>query len=143
MDDDEIVEVGHSSASVIDTPTFLCEICVEHRPLYDSFNLKGCTHFYCIKCTVRYVASKLDDNVTCISCPLSGCGGVLEPEYCRDILPKGVFDGLGIALCESVIDGVKKFYCPFKDCLALLINEIGEEEGIEKSVCPLCKENFA
>ncbi|XP_048228344.1 uncharacterized protein LOC8259039 [Ricinus communis] len=122
------------------SPTFICDICVEEKALNDSFNLKGCTHFYCIDCTVRYVTSKLDDNLISISCPGSDCEGMLEPEYCRQILPQDVFDRWGIALCESLIDGSQKFYCPFKDCSGLLIDDTGME--IEKSECPFCKRSF-
>ncbi|KAF2285116.1 hypothetical protein GH714_037952 [Hevea brasiliensis] len=100
----------------------------------------GCTHFYCTKCTVRYITSKLDENITSISCPVSACEGILEPDYCRDILPKDVFDRWGIALCESVIDCSQKFYCPYEDCSVLLINDTRVE--VENSVCPFCKREF-
>lgn len=71
---------------------------------------------------------------------MSSCPGVLEPEYCRVILPKEVFDRWGIALRESVIDDSKKLYCPYVDCSALLVNDSGEE--IEKPCCPFCKRAF-
>ena len=81
-----------------DSPTFICDICIEEKDLFDLFNLKGCTHFYCSGCTVRYATSKLDDNVTRISCPISDCQGMLELEFYRQILPKYVFDRWGVAL---------------------------------------------
>ncbi|XP_050215893.1 E3 ubiquitin-protein ligase RSL1-like [Mercurialis annua] len=121
-------------------PSFVCEICVEQKGLNDSFNLKGCTHFYCSECTVNYVKSKLDDNITSISCPISDCAGVLEPEFCREILPEEVFNRWGLALCESLIDGSLKFYCPYKNCSGLLINDTGVE--IQQTDCPLCKRAF-
>ena len=52
------------------TPTYVCEICFEPRHLDVSFNIKGCAHFYCIECTIMYIESKLDDNVTRIPCPV-------------------------------------------------------------------------
>ncbi|CAK7352290.1 unnamed protein product [Dovyalis caffra] len=139
-DDGEFHKVGECSDSGTDSPDFVCEICIERRDLYDSFSLKGCAHFYCIECIIRYVASILDDNRAVISCPASDCPGVLEPEYCRVILPKEVFDRWGIALCESVIDVSKKLYCPYMDCSALLVNDTGGE--IERSYCPFCKRAF-
>ncbi|XP_065850704.1 E3 ubiquitin-protein ligase RSL1-like [Euphorbia lathyris] len=123
-----------------DSPSFVCEICVEPKALIESFSLKGCSHFYCTQCVVSYVASKLDDSITRISCPVTKCEGVLEPEYCKDILPKKLFDRWGIALCESVIQTSQKIYCPFKDCSALLIHDTGME--IQSSYCPSCKRAF-
>ncbi|KAJ9183683.1 hypothetical protein P3X46_007506 [Hevea brasiliensis] len=139
-DNMKISEELPSLDSQTDFPSFVCEICVEPRALNDSFNLMGCTHFYCTKCTVRYITSKLDENITSISCPVSACEGILEPDYCRDILPKDVFDRWGIALCESVIDCSQKFYCPYEDCSVLLINDTRVE--VENSVCPFCKREF-
>ncbi|WCJ42871.1 RING/U-box superfamily protein [Euphorbia peplus] len=124
-----------------DSPSFICEICVESKALIDSFGLKGCSHFYCTECVVNYVVSKLDDNsITRISCPVSKCEGLLEPEFCKAILPRHVFDRWGSALCESVIQNSQKFYCPFKDCSALLIDDTGME--IQNSSCPFCKRAF-
>ncbi|KAK9274664.1 hypothetical protein L1049_021915 [Liquidambar formosana] len=78
-----------------------------------------------------------EDNVLCIRCPESDCEkGVLEPEYCRPILPADVFGRWGDALCESLILASQKFYCPFKDCSALLINDGGEVAT--QFECPNC-----
>ncbi|KAI9191943.1 hypothetical protein LWI28_015837 [Acer negundo] len=50
-----------------------------------------------------------------------------------------------MALCETVIVGAQKFYCPFKDCSALLINDVEEEEeeeAVRESECPYCHRLF-
>ncbi|KAH9652921.1 RING-type domain-containing protein [Citrus sinensis] len=120
--------------------SFVCEICVETKLRNESFSIKGCSHMYCVDCTVKYVDSKLQENVTSIGCPVTDCGGSLEPEYCRDILPEEAFDKWGKALCESLIPGAQKFYCPFKDCSALLIDDAGE--AIRESECPNCHRLF-
>lgn len=120
--------------------SFVCEICVETKQRNESFSIKGCSHTYCVDCTVKYVDSKLQENVTSIGCPVADCGGSLEPEYCRDILPEEAFDKWGKALCESLIPGAQKFYCPFKDCSALLIDDAGE--AIRESECPNCHRLF-
>ncbi|XP_039165776.1 E3 ubiquitin-protein ligase RNF144B-like [Eucalyptus grandis] len=75
-----------------------------------------------------------------IDCPVLGCGGVLEPEYCRSILPPEVFDRWGNALCEALILEAERFYCPFKDCSALLINDGGAV--VRESECPNCRRLF-
>ncbi|GJV19835.1 zinc finger, C6HC-type containing protein [Tanacetum coccineum] len=44
------------------------------------------------------------------------------------------------ALCESLILGSEKFYCPFKDCSALLVNDGGG--AVTSSECPHCNRLF-
>ncbi|XP_024040867.1 E3 ubiquitin-protein ligase RSL1-like [Citrus sinensis] len=92
---------------------------------------------------VKYVASKLQESITTIGCPVAGCQGLLEPDYCRNILPQQVFDRWGNALCEAVIREDQKFYCPFKDCSALLIvDNRGSRKAIKESACPHCNRMF-
>lgn len=138
-----VTEIGQPSNSNSNsrpepTPTFICEICFDAKPLNDSFRIKGCTHSYCSDCMTKYVASKLQDNVSLISCPAPNCTGVLEPHHCRSILPPHVFDRWGNALCESLILASQKFYCPYKDCSALLIRDDADGELIKESECPNC-----
>ncbi|KAL0426742.1 UNVERIFIED_CONTAM: hypothetical protein Slati_2849000 [Sesamum latifolium] len=86
---------------------------------------------------------KLQENITAINCPVPGCNGFLEPQHCRSILPKQVFDRWGDALCEAVILASEKFYCPIKDCSALLIDDQSvENEVIMQSECPDCNRLF-
>ncbi|KAI3908700.1 hypothetical protein MKW92_020972 [Papaver armeniacum] len=107
----------------------------------EAFEIKGCAHFYCSECIVRYVASKIQENVISIGCPEMNCQGVLEPEQCRSILPPEVFDRWGRAQCEALILGEQIFYCPFKDCSAPLLVEEGQGE-IVQSECPHCNRSF-
>ncbi|XP_022731385.1 probable E3 ubiquitin-protein ligase RNF217 [Durio zibethinus] len=142
----EDLEMEHNFSSLSSethddtSPTYVCEICVEPRPLDISFNVKGCAHFYCIGCTVKYIESKLDDNVTRIPCPVTNCQGLLEPDFCRDILPRDLFNRWGKALCESAFLGSEKIYCPYKDCSALLIND--GKNATKNFRCPFCKRVF-
>ncbi|CAN1187464.1 E3 ubiquitin-protein ligase RSL1 [Linum perenne] len=137
-------ETGQSSNSNPSQPDpepepdseFLCEICAETRTKDLSFPIKGCSHAYCKQCMAKYVASKLQDNLSSINCPVSGCDGFLEPEYCRSILPHEVFDRWGKALCEALILGAHKFYCPFKDCSAMLVDD--GSEVVTQAECPYC-----
>ncbi|KAI3414958.1 uncharacterized protein J3R85_015652 [Psidium guajava] len=121
-------------------PSFICEICIEPRTNSNLFHIKGCSHTYCNDCVTKYIASKLHDNVTHIDCPVSGCSGVLEPEYCRSILPPELFNRWGNALCEALILEGERFYCPFMDCSALLINDGGVV--VRESECPNCRRLF-
>ncbi|KAK3438565.1 hypothetical protein EUGRSUZ_C03190 [Eucalyptus grandis] len=135
-----VTERGQSSNSKPD-PSFICEICVEPKMGGELFRIKGCSHAYCNDCVTKYVTSKLHDNVTRIGCPVSGCGGVLEPGYCQSILPSEVFDRWGNALCEALILEAERFYCPFKDCSALLIKDECAAV-LRESECPNCRRLF-
>ncbi|KAI9071307.1 hypothetical protein K1719_046736 [Acacia pycnantha] len=130
-------ETGESSSSV----PFVCEICADTKTANESFNISGCSHAYCTGCVVRYVGSKLQENVVNIRCPVPGCGGLLEPEDCRGILPREVYDRWRVALCEAVILEEEKFYYPYKDYSALLIDD-GGERTITESECPNCRRLF-
>ncbi|XP_062075117.1 E3 ubiquitin-protein ligase RSL1-like [Humulus lupulus] len=132
-------ENGQSSNSNND-PSFVCKICAEPKSGSESFSIKGCSHSYCSGCMARYVASKLQDNITRIDCPVSCCTGSLEPEYCHLILPPEVFDRWGTALCEALILGTENFYCPYKDCSVMLIDD--GKEVITNSECPSCYRMF-
>ncbi|XP_026430976.1 E3 ubiquitin-protein ligase RNF14-like [Papaver somniferum] len=155
-DDDEIVEIKSvrsitlSGVKVIDEfnyrsgskkmkkdeESFVCEICVETKMVSESFQVKGCAHSYCSECMVRYVASKIQENVISTKCPEWSCQGVLEPEFCKSILPPDVFDRWGKAQCEALLLGDQNIYCPFKDCSAPLLDEGGGK--IIRSECPHC-----
>uniref|UniRef100_A0A7N0ZTK2 RBR-type E3 ubiquitin transferase n=1 Tax=Kalanchoe fedtschenkoi TaxID=63787 RepID=A0A7N0ZTK2_KALFE len=139
-----MAEIGPSSAA---QPPFTCEICFDPKPLTESFSVGGCGHVYCKECMSGYVAAKLQDSVvTQIGCPHTACRrGILEPHYCREILPPEVFERWGNVLCESVIASSEKFYCPFNDCSALLINDDGNggtSAAITQSECPHCNRLF-
>ncbi|PRQ47105.1 putative IBR domain, E3 ubiquitin ligase RBR family [Rosa chinensis] len=43
-------------------------------------------------------------------------------------------------MCEAVILGSQKFYCPFKDCSAMLIDD--GAEVVRDSECPNCNRMF-
>ncbi|XP_060190915.1 uncharacterized protein LOC132620254 [Lycium barbarum] len=124
---------------------FICEICVDEKSMTENFKIMGCNHSYCNQCTANYIASKLQQNITRISCPVLGCNGQLEPYNCRSILPKQVFDRWGDVLCEAMILGCEKFDCPLKDCSALLIDDSSCDGGdfvVTQSECPECRRLF-
>ncbi|XP_057432743.1 E3 ubiquitin-protein ligase RSL1-like [Lotus japonicus] len=121
-------------------PPFICEICTETKTAWESFGITGCSHAYCSDCVAMYVRSKLEENVVNIQCPVPGCSGQLEAEDCRVILPVEVFDRWGKAASEAVFAESEKFYCPFANCSALLIND--GTVVIMESECPVCRRRF-
>ncbi|XP_058211578.1 uncharacterized protein LOC131323750 [Rhododendron vialii] len=132
------VEIGESSNSPSTAVMFICEIYMETKLYSESFAIMGCTHSYCSDCVTKYVSSKLDQNITQVCCPITDCNkGVLDPEHCRAILPPEVFDKWGSALRESAFVASKKFYCPYKDCSAFMIDDDdgdGEGEAIAQGI---------
>ncbi|KAJ4761227.1 RING/U-box superfamily protein [Rhynchospora pubera] len=129
----------HHNARVISSKT-LCNICMEQRLTTQIFTIKSCNHLFCISCMVHYITSKLDENIAAIPCPDPGCkSGSLDPLIYQHILPVATFDKWGRVLCELSL-GQKKFYCPFKDCSALLVDE--GHEKVTNSECPHCNRMF-
>ncbi|OMO86390.1 Zinc finger, C6HC-type [Corchorus olitorius] len=139
--DHSVTEPGESSNSKASKdPHFICDICVEPKEENESFSIKGCSHAYCTDCMIKYVASKLQDKISSITCPVPNCKGILEPEYCRNLLPREVFERWGDALCEAMIFGSERFYCPYKDCSMVLIDDGGQ--AVKESECPNCRRLF-
>ncbi|KAI9159653.1 hypothetical protein LWI28_000657 [Acer negundo] len=99
-----------------------------------------CTHSYCNACIASYIASKIQDSVSKIKCPDMNCEAVLEPHLCHEIIPKQVFARWKNALSKALIFGSKIFYCPYKDCAAVMVDDNGEI--VKESECPNCHRLF-
>ncbi|GJN33987.1 hypothetical protein PR202_gb22618 [Eleusine coracana subsp. coracana] len=119
---------------------FDCAICFEKVQSSEKFLVSHCAHAFCNTCIGRYVAAKIGENVAMIGCPDPECKkGSVEIDLCRGIIPSELFDRWNIVLCEDIVGG-DKFYCPFKDCSALLINDGAVE--INETECPHCHRLF-
>ncbi|KAJ7952020.1 RBR-type E3 ubiquitin transferase [Quillaja saponaria] len=138
QDQDDLVvsttETGESSQ-------ILCEICVESKGSDQMFKNERCVHSFCSDCITKHVATKIQDSVTIVSCPGLDCKGVLELDACKPVLSKEVLDRWDEALYEAFILTIPKFYCPFKDCSAMLVDD-NEGEVIRESECPVCHRLF-
>lgn len=112
----------------------VCLICMDAKPAREFFRNGSCScsRSFCNDCVGKYIAAKIHENVSTVECPEPECQRLLEPKNCRCIVPKRVFDRWQIAICEAHL-GEKKFYCPFKDCSALLL-----DEDLTVSECPNC-----
>ncbi|GKD40782.1 zinc finger, C6HC-type containing protein, partial [Tanacetum coccineum] len=108
---------AYESSQVADR---FCDICMDIKTESEMFrNTKVCGHMWC---------------------PDPNCRGIIGPEVCRLIVPKEVLERWEDALCESLILGAEKFYCPFKDCSALLVDDGGG--AVTSSECPHCNRLF-
>ncbi|KAF2301664.1 hypothetical protein GH714_028547 [Hevea brasiliensis] len=105
------------------------------------FETERCVHSYCSDCISKHVATKIHDSVTIITCPGLNCKAVLELDTCRAKLSKGVIDRWEESLCEELISASQRFYCPFKDCSAMLVAD-NEGEAIREAECPFCHRLF-
>ncbi|XP_060972220.1 E3 ubiquitin-protein ligase RSL1 [Cannabis sativa] len=130
-----------SSSSLVVAAAGFCPICTEPKTTREMFRNDNCSHSYCSDCIGRYVVLKIQDNISMVKCPHPNCRGVLEPQLCRSIVPEQVFGRWENALCESLILGAKKIYCPFKDCLAMMVVDDGEM-SVTVSECPGCHRLF-
>uniref|UniRef100_A0A5B7BRQ3 RBR-type E3 ubiquitin transferase n=1 Tax=Davidia involucrata TaxID=16924 RepID=A0A5B7BRQ3_DAVIN len=126
-------EAGKSSFSI-------CEICVEDKESDEMFTNESCDHSFCTDCIGKHVATKIQENIQVVTCPGLDCKGVIEIDACRSVIPKEVLDRWDEAICESLILASQKFYCPFRDCSAMLVND--GVEVIRESECPICRRLF-
>lgn len=138
--------ITSSSLSVIesddDSSSSYCGICTYTKKSSEMFhNSKACRHVYCSDCIRSHVAAKIRDNLTVVTCPHPDCKGVIGPEVCRSIVPQQVLERWESILCENVVIGSEKFYCPFKDCSAMLVKD-GDAVGVTSSECPNCNRLF-
>ncbi|KAL2336355.1 hypothetical protein Fmac_010801 [Flemingia macrophylla] len=117
-----------------------CGICMDVKPSGEMFRYENCSHSFCDDCIGKYVAAKIQENISMVKCPDPKCKVVVEPQYCGSIVPREVIDRWEDALCENLLLESQKFYCPFKDCSAMLIYDA--EEVVTASECPHCNRLF-
>ena len=120
-----------------DEERFFCPICMEQKLKSASFRGKSlsCEHVFCKNCIAGHVQVKVEQKIFPIGCPDPDCHiGKVELEDCRRIIPVSIFDIWGLSLCEAAFPDAVKFYCPFPECSALLMNE-GDEYGRPLTMC--------
>ncbi|XP_004303213.1 PREDICTED: putative uncharacterized protein At4g01020, chloroplastic [Fragaria vesca subsp. vesca] len=119
----------------------LCGICVEAKESDQMFSNESCAHSFCSDCITKQVAAKLGESIHMVSCPGLDCKAVLTLENCTAILPKLVLERWNEALCEALVLGSQKLYCPFSDCSMMLVID-NEGESVRESECPACHRLF-
>ncbi|CAN6700640.1 unnamed protein product [Malus baccata var. baccata] len=134
-------ESGESSSPQPSTQT-LCGICVEMKEADEMFRNEGCVHSFCSDCITKHVASKIQSNIHVVSCPGLDCRAVLELDACMPMLPKEVIERWNDALCEAMVLGAQRIYCPFSDCSTVLMIDNEGEEAVRESECPICHRLF-
>lgn len=117
----------------------MCPICFDRRPKTEFFR-GGCGHSHCNNCVSKYVAINIQENIVPVKCPEPGCGSALDPRTCCEIVPQHVLDRWEVKHYETQIPEEQKFYCPFKDCSALMVDDGGEK--VTSAECPSCRRLF-
>ncbi|CAM0958709.1 unnamed protein product [Alopecurus aequalis] len=117
-------------------------ICMDGVPQSDAHSAsRGCGHAFCTTCLAGYIRVKIQDRIADVRCPEDGCGSVLDPELCQGMLPGAAFEAWCAVMCESMVLAANKvYYCPFKDCSAMMVDDLGGH--VAESECPSCKRLF-
>ncbi|KAJ7963351.1 RBR-type E3 ubiquitin transferase [Quillaja saponaria] len=135
-----LVDKQRGKQEAIKLPKRLCTICMDRKTGRHMLSINECNHFFCTDCISKHVAAKVQKNNLKVYCPGINCNVELKPEYFSSIVPQEVLVRWETALCESSIPGSEKFYCPFKDCSALLVDDGGTV--VTCSECPYCNRLF-
>ncbi|XP_062193131.1 E3 ubiquitin-protein ligase RSL1-like [Phragmites australis] len=140
----ECSSAASSSQPSLAATFVFCKICMEAVPPSDAHRAsRGCAHAFCGGCLERYIGAKIQDRIAEVSCPEERCGGVLDPELCQGMLPREVFERWGAALCEFMVLGAKRAYCPYEDCSAMmLVDDDGDVRDVAESECLSCRRLF-
>ncbi|CAN4122448.1 unnamed protein product [Withania somnifera] len=117
-----------------------CEICLDNKESWEMFENDGCSHSFCYECTSKHIMAMISQKAKVIGCPGVSCGAAFDVNACRFMIPEEARIEWDELVCQSMILDSQKLYCPFRDCLALLVNDSGA--SIEKIKCPLCKRSF-
>ncbi|EPS64587.1 hypothetical protein M569_10194, partial [Genlisea aurea] len=129
------------------SPVSLCDICAETKRADVFFSVPNCRHRFCNDCIAKHVAvsiqkTAVDAGARVFPCPGGDCRGVLDIESCMGFLPGEVAIRWGDAICRSMISDSQRFYCPYKDCSGLLLNDDPTSDAIRESECPFCRRLF-
>lgn len=108
-----------------------------------NFTNNNCPHTICKHCIAKHINSKLEINAIEITCPSPDCKAVLDSVSCRSIVDDQPYLRWLDRLCYAAIAERKKCYCPYVNCLALIVDECCSLESYPtKSNCPECKRWF-
>ncbi|XP_047341183.1 E3 ubiquitin-protein ligase RSL1-like [Impatiens glandulifera] len=119
-----------------------CEICTDRKGKNEMFAVDGCSHSFCSICITKYITVKIEENVEVVQCPGLNCNSVLELDSCRPRISTELSSMWDEMACKSMIPESQKFYCPFSDCSAMLVNDNDGEEDIRQVECPICHRLF-
>ncbi|KAK4780396.1 hypothetical protein SAY87_016502 [Trapa incisa] len=134
------LDEGAGSSSTRDGHNGFCGICLEKKQMTEMIRVnKICSHSFCSNCISNHVRIRVAGNQATIPCLEFQCEHSVEFQSCMGILPRDVLDAWDRNLCEALILDAHKFYCPFRDCSAMLVND---SEMLFECECPHCNRLF-
>ncbi|KAL6570344.1 hypothetical protein OROMI_014858 [Orobanche minor] len=147
------VEIGESSKRKKNSMEtgYQCAICAERKNNQEFFPIQKCSHRFCRQCISKHITIKIQKGAIAnhgenLPCPDTDCKGVLEIDKCRKIMPRDVLSKWDEMICESMILPSQKFYCPYKSCSGLLVNDSYNNNKdvmmIKEAECPFCNRLF-
>ncbi|KAI4312073.1 hypothetical protein MLD38_036928 [Melastoma candidum] len=140
--DTVVIADGYGDEDGVD-PELCCDICVETRQAIEMIKISmGCSHTFCASCVTKHVETKILENVAGITCPGWGCGSMIEVDLCRGLLEVKLLDRWEKAKCEAAFDEMQKYYCPFKECSAMLVMDGELGNSVKECECPYCHRLF-
>lgn len=140
------IEIGESSemGSRKSSP-FSCEICAEMKDKDQIFPslVHTCNHLFCIECVSKHISIRLNqDKNASVPCPGLDCRGVLEIDNYIEVVPREVAVAWGEVACESKIRASQRFYCPYKSCSGLMVNDGGDRKSMREAECTFFRRLF-
>ncbi|XP_059650163.1 uncharacterized protein LOC132295919 [Cornus florida] len=123
---------------------FCCGICCETMFATSTNKFENdctCPCSFCNDCIAKHIKVSIEEyNRGKIRCPR--CDQLLDPLSCRHIIPAPLFDKWCDKLCNLAVLELDTCYCPYRDCLALVVTECGVGDLVRRSKCPHCKRLF-
>ncbi|XAR50429.1 hypothetical protein NMG60_11004756 [Bertholletia excelsa] len=119
---------------------FICKICAGRKHVDEIFRSEKCSHAFCSDCVTKHIRTKIEGKSLPITCPAFLCTATIDLDICRGKVSGEVAAKWEDLLCESAIPASEKFYCPFRDCSAMLVMD--GEKGIKEAECPMCHRLF-
>ena len=128
-------DIGQGQSSKI-----FCGICFDSVTNSNMFSTGLYNHPFCTICISKYAKIQIKEKVVKVKCPDPECSVELKPEHLQSILPNEIIVDWESANCEASIALKDKFYCPYKNCSLLLVND--GAGAITKCECPSCHRLF-
>ncbi|KAL2623076.1 hypothetical protein R1flu_003281 [Riccia fluitans] len=96
-----------------------CPICFEKVPEIDTFEVKGCSHRFCLSCLTQHIQIRVKSSQVPVKCP-QDCANSVDIDECRDILSHELLEAYAKRLTEASIPESERVYCPFFNCSSLM-----------------------
>lgn len=117
-----------------------CDVCMDVIPIINSIHVPNCNHMFCRECIESFLQKNIQEDVRQVKCPNSKCRVVLEPEFCRSLIPEKLYVRWTNALTEIyALENAREIECPSEDCEGVFTID---RRGGAKKLCLKCGRQF-